>query len=465
MTKKNILITIINYSIAMILLCNMTFEWNKQPESWSIIIRNIMILIFIYQMIILKIYKYRITDFIFWFITLNYLFLFGRVILISLGLEDKLFWKVGLYYSISSCYRAGLFSLCYLQLLFCGIMTSNVTTYQSKVKKNKKDNKYTEACIKFVGIYLFLVTMPFKIIYDYLTVRGQRDMGNYVAVVDGVNGVIVALSALPVVAIIFMTFSSLITRVSTKRILTLYFAYSTIIMIFSGDRRQFVISTIACALAYMEMYKLRLSYKRILGCGTLVLVGLFIISAIRIGRGTVIRDLDYFLELLLTVISENNIIYEVFAEFGLTFYTIVATIEFYPSRFNYLFGKEYLYCILVIVPTVISFFPKLAKEAQISKQIKSVYNQGLGGSLPQGLYANFSIFGVLLAPLYGKIIKKLTTKKINSSKIDLIFYYVNFYILLNLVRAGLGGIVRYIVYGYILIELFAYIYWKRIKNR
>ena len=319
--KKNRLISIIlNISISIILYIYTLTNWNNTDFStmWSKDISIIVMILFVYQLTILKLNKYDYKNFFFWFIPLNYLFLYGRIILNALSLDKNIFWKLFESYSSLASYRSALFSIAYIQILFTGIIMIEQEKLQVETFKFRKKQINSDKCQKFIGIFLLIISMPFKIIYDYIVISAQSSNGSYIAVPE-ISGVIVALSTLPVVALIFIVICEEINKRKTIILLGAYFLYCGIIMVFAGDRRQLVISLIVCILAFMEKYRVSIKGPKLFKYIILSIILLIILAAVREGRSNVIESFDDF-KVALNNIKESNILYETLAEFGITFF-------------------------------------------------------------------------------------------------------------------------------------------------
>ena len=464
--KKNRLISIIlNISISIILYIYILTNWNNTDFSttWSKDISIIVMILFVYQLTILKLNKYDYKNFFFWFIPLNYLFLYLRIILNDLSLDINIFWKLFESYSSLASYRSALFSIAYIQILFTGIIMIEQEKLQVENFKFRKKQINSDKCQKFIGIFLLIISMPFKIIYDYIVISAQSSNGSYIAVPE-ISGVIVALSALPVVALIFIVICEEINKRKTIILLGAYFLYCGIIMVFAGDRRQLVISLIVCILAFMEKYRVSIKGPKLFKYIILSIILLIILAAVREGRSNVIESFDDF-KVALNNIKESNILYETLAEFGITFFSIVGAVEFYPSIYSFALGKTYIASILVVIPGFAKVFPSIFEFSSISKNIKNINNQGLGGSIPQDLYANFSIYGLLISFVIGIILALVMRRRKNSTGMDTIKYYILFYFLINLVRAGFFEITRNIFFAYILIYILKKLYIVMVRRK
>ena len=401
----------------------------------------------VYQFSMLFFCHFGIYNFFSWFIPFNYLFLFGRVFLIALGYKNELFWSTIRNYSDLACLRAGLFCLCYLQILFISLMTMKNNSAEV-CHKNPIRTSY-DFNVGINGLILFVVTMPFKIYTDRLQIQAQQSAGQYVVLGD-VDAVTATLAMLPVVGVIMYIFSNKASKVKKISLIVIYHLYASIEVLFAGDRRQFVISIIVCILALCYYYHVKISWKMLLGALLVGVIGLFALAAIREGRLNVIYSFGDFVEVF-NKSMQNNIIYETMSEFGLTFYSVVATIEFYPSRFSFTSGWLYIAMFVIIIPGVSSKIPQMHDALMVSKYCKSVYNHGLGGSIPQDLYSSFSVFGLVGAIPFTIIMTKILTIKADYNEWKQARYFILFYGCLNLVRCGIAEITRLLAYAFIII--------------
>ena len=214
----------------------------------------------------------------------------------------------------------------------------------------------------------------------------------------------------------------------------------------------------------MEKYRVSIKGPKLFKYIILSIILLIILAAVREGRSNVIESFDDF-KVALNNIKESNILYETLAEFGITFFSIVGAVEFYPSIYSFALGKTYIASILVVIPGFAKVFPSIFEFSSISKNIKNINNQGLGGSIPQDLYANFSIYGLLISFVIGIILALVMRRRKNSTGMDTIKYYILFYFLINLVRAGFFEITRNIFFAYILIYILKKLYIVMVRRK
>lgn len=467
-SKKRFMITVINLLILIVLSINMIIRWDQYPgEDWCTTVSIISLVLIAYQIIVLKIVKYRYTDFVPWFVVLSYMFLYGRIIVKAMGHDDEIAWTLFAHFNDIDIYKSGLFCLMYTQAIFTGMMLLKVNKelqYETSLteKRNRENSIYTPNCLKFIGWGVFIVTMPIKLYCNVLTIIAQQVSGGY-AISGNFNGVLLALSYTPTVGMILIMCSEKYSARTMRIIFFTYMAYECLYMIFSGDRRQEVIGAIALILCYCKLKNIKLSIKKIFFVVVVAFIGLTFLAAIRTGRRSVISSFSTFVDLYKTV-SQNNLFIETFGEFGATFFTVVNGVTYYPSKFGFTYGLTYLAGIAIIVPGIMtSLFPNLFLYGSVAGRCYSLNNLALGGSLAQDMYCNFGFGAIFSSVIMGYILAK-TLRAVNleqSSQYRIAKYYILFYIMLNGVRCGFYELTRPIAYAFLLIWIFKMLFYLK----
>lgn len=461
MKKLNLNITInnsINFMVLIVMTIYILNYWNVEVVGyeWTKIISIISILILIYQIIMMKRFKVKFNSFIFVFNTLNYLFVFGRVYLRALNLDSNIGWDLLSYYPSEYSYKGALFALVYIQSIYSGMIAI------SPKRKNKP--VITGNILYKSGIMMSIIGLLCKVYVDYIQISTQVEMSGYVAVADNVNGVAQALSNLFVVGIIYIISSKKITNKKLIFLLSVYMTYSISIIIFSGDRRYTIVAIIAIILCYIFTYDIKISVRKLSFLFIVGMLMLAFLSAVRKGRADVITSLSDFWNIYKVELFEDNIFYQTLNEFGLTFFTYTLAIKNFPNIIGYQYGMSFLGALPNILPGAGRLFPQILDNTSIIKMTYAIDQQGLGGSLGQDLYANFGLYGILFAFIAGILITYIIKKPEKSNNVSIAKYYSMFYILLNLVRANFGEIIRSLVYIFIFSSVLILIF-TNIENK
>ena len=235
-------------------------------------------------------------------------------------------------------------------------------------------------------------------------------------------------------------------------------------MTLAADRRATVVSFIVLIVCCFSNYKIKLDFKKVIAIIVIGYLGLNLFSAICTVRTSGI-NFDSLKKQMSSQVQENNILISTSGEFGLTFFSIVNAMSYYPDRLPFVVGKTYIASILILIPEVSTkLFNEISSAASITSNMKAIDGNPLGGSLAQDLFANFGNYGVFISIILGYLLAKITNEYEFPTSIDICKYYIKFYILLNLVRAGIYEMSRAYVYSFFLIYLLAILYNQKNKK-
>lgn len=144
-SKKQIVIQI-HLALEIILLIISTFFLlkNRYLENWYFVISILAIMMLILQAFGYFIYEISIINFVFVFLLLSYLFMFGIVFLLALGMEEAIFWDLHTEFSNNLLLKSGLIILNYLQMFYIGSLLGIRKNYSKFYGKyNYKNYKLT----------------------------------------------------------------------------------------------------------------------------------------------------------------------------------------------------------------------------------------------------------------------------------------------------------------------------------
>lgn len=465
-TRKRLFINIINIFIFILLWIRIILDWNigSVSSDWANEISWLALFLMIYQAVImLGILKIKYNDFTLWFILLEYIFLYGRIWVKALGKDELVAWHLFNAFDDLTCYKAALFCLVYSQAIFLGCFL-----FESRVpikKREKAEYKFSSSVMYSVGWTFFLITFPIKLYSNVIMIAAQKTVGSYVA--TGItNGFITAVSYLPVIGLMLVLCSQKMSRKGIKGLFFVYLVYELFYMIMSGDRRQDFIGIISWVLCYMQIYNVKINFRKLIKYVAVAVLVLLLLATIRTGRSSGFSGIGDFAELF-TDVAQNDLLVETLGEFGGTFFTVTNVIQYYPSRLFYLHGLSLLGSILIVVPGIMtSLFPALFYYTEINYRCKDFNGLATGGSLPQDMYANWGLWGLFFAIIAGIILSKFMARNnVDNNKFETAMYYAKFYILMNLVRAGTIELGRPLVYSYLLIHVLGYVFRKYLRTR
>lgn len=471
--KKDVLIFISNSIVLLLLIGYMLSNWEKtiSGEEWCLTISYIVAALFVYQLIMIFIKKYRYTDFIPWFVVLQFLFLYGRIIVRAMGRDDDIAWKLFAKFSETTMYQGALFCLVFSQAIFTGMLLVSINDSNRNIdsvimKKEREDAYYTPSRMAFLGWGVFIITIPFKIYCNISTIIANRVSAGYVISGD-YNGVVQALSYMPVAGMLLILCSKKYNKKKTLFIFAVFLIYEVFYMIFSGDRRQEVIGIMALVLCYCKLYRVKLDLKKIVAVVLLGIFALTFLATIRTGRSSVIYSMGEFVSLFFEVMSKNLVV-ETFGEFGATFFTVVSTVAYYPSQNSFALGLTYIAGIAIIIPGIMTkLFPNLFTYGSVGAACNAISGLPLGGSLAMDMYGNFGLYGsitsVLLGYAIGRIFKTQDVKYLSNYSVAK--YYILFFIIMNGVRASFYELTRPVAYTFIIIFLLNQFYSYRTEKK
>ena len=456
--RKNVIAILMNIVVFLFYLLLLLLNWNIEGVSsdWVITISYLALFLLAYQAVVMiGILKVKYTDFLLWFILLEFIFLYGRIWVKALGKDDLVAWHLFNAFDDLTCYKAALFCLAYSQAIFFGSFLFENSVSERKMKRSLEN--YSPMLLYKIGWVFFALTFPVKLYSNLIMIAAQKVAGDYVA--TGItNGLVGAISYLPVIGLIIILCSQVLSRTKVRRLFYIYLAYEVFYMVFSGDRRQDFIGIITWTLCYMQIYNVKMNLRKIVKYVLAAFIVLIFLATIRTGRSDGFNGINSFFELFEQV-AQNDLLVETLGEFGGTFFTVTNVIKYYPERLFFLGGLSLLGSLLIVVPGIMtSLFPKLFYYTEINYRCKDFNGLATGGSLPQDMYANWGLWGVFFAIIAGVIIAKVMTRDDeNLSPYETAMYYARFYIFMNLVRAGTIELGRPLVYTYVLVYLLGYV--------
>lgn len=421
-------------------------------------ITNLMFPLLFYHLFFLIRRKNAFFRFDTYFILLEYLFFFGRIVLRAFSLDKHIFWDLFRWFDEATIFQAGLLALIYTHVCFF-VLTTNWKTQTNPTPYFEIPDKY----IKPTSIFFTLITFPLKLYCDYLQILAQQIAQGYVSLIK-VNGVLYCIGSLFPVAIMFLLYALEKSQKYSRIILFSFYLYTIFVMVLSGDRRYAAISLLIITLYFVKLHKITIPRKNILLVILSGFVGLTALAAIRNIRNTG-GSLTTFVGEFFRQIVESNIIYETCAEFGISFFTLVVAIVYYGKTLPFFYGSTFFASILTVIPGIGVFFKNYIFAQSTIQVAGKLHEMPLGGSIYMDVYGNFGIAGsiIFLAVFFVSIKHFLNWNK-TKTKFGLLQYYSLCLILLNLIRASILEITRMAVYS-ILIPFALYFILKHLSYK
>jgi hypothetical protein len=434
---NKILVIFLNILIAVILIIYLLYSNINQHDNWALIISLISIFTLIVQIGSQRKIGYGIYDFVIYFFVFSHLFMFGNIYLIAIDKIEYISWTLIFRYDVNTIIDSASYILMYLQVLNLGI----VFFTKSKSRSFNKTRQIDQKLVKNIGVISFILALPFRIYIDIKNVLATQSLGSYYAL--GAQSGFADDLAILFVPSILMLLNSSISKKYKNIISILFILYSVLIMILTGDRRYQVIGILIYTLNYFYINKIRIKPLKIaviFFSGVIFMNLIMQISAIR--QSELVSPTVFFAEYGANLFS-LDFIYKIFAEFGISFITVVIALKNIPLIIPFQKGFSFIGAIPSIFP-IGWLFPDFFKRVSIFRRLNDIEGYPVGASLPGELYANFGWMSLFIAFIIGifasRFLKFSEYKK--SSSFRTAQYFSAFYVLINIVRGSFLEVTR-----------------------
>ena len=398
-----------------------------------------------YFFLIIK-YRLKIYDFRIYYIALNMMFIMGQVWLCFFGKQEYIFWKLLLRADVTAVMNGGMTALLIQHAFVTGMFWGKESISTLKTRpQNFNGNLLWDT-----GVITFVLFFPLKIYYDIIYMKSAAVTSGYLDSSQvSVNGMVYCFGVVSLVGVFYMIESKKLTRNGVKLLVLAISAYFVVTMLGTGDRRFAIIALMCMFLCYLHSYKIKLKTSVII---PLICVGYFVLIFINIISSTrKTTGIPMGADLLETIVNgalSFDVIWSNFAEFGITLMCYVYTCQYFPTIFSYRMGSQILVNIIAVLP-IGGVLADWKETSGIQTAINNYVNQPLGGALGTDLYGNFGLLSFVLAVLLGMFIKRLMdARKAELSEYESAKYFSLMYIMINMVRAGFGEIIRLGFYCY-----------------
>nr|WP_184246936.1 O-antigen polysaccharide polymerase Wzy [Gracilibacillus halotolerans] len=444
-TFKYFFFTLVNFFLLIIIyfLFVITSSNFENVENWSFIISITAIILMFFQILQMYYRRIRYMDFRVWFIILLYLFMFGRVFLHAFNLDSDVFWDLMSRYPEKLLFETSFYILLFIQAIYTGLMlSSNFHLRERRELSDENDDQGDSKLLYNSGIILLFFSVPFRLYIDLNSIIQAQSSSSYMAIQQHVG--LADDFAILVVPSILLILAGL---PKNKRlgfiVLIATVSYFIIIMILTGDRRYPVTGILAILLCYGAIYRIKLSLRKSLLTILVAMILLNLLAVIRKVRTDSLTSLFSFFGIFKEELFSMDVIYETLAEFGLSFFSVVAILKHMPSSESYLYGLTFVGSFTSLVPAGFLFSDFHSLISPSSNTINKLEGYPVGATLAGDLYANFGWYAVLIAIIIGKLLSKLFVFKEGKNKnFYIVRYYSLFYILINLVRSSFFEIFR-----------------------
>lgn len=455
-TYSNFIQLIISVVLYLIICIFTALNWdNYTTYIWYDVIGLLSIISLTIQLLLLISRHKSVLVFESIFVFLYHVFAFGRIYLLCLGKTEYIFWDLLLYYSDLEKWRAGLLALCIIQGIVTGFLLYSEQKNNLMLKETDTSFDFyglTPRHMFICGLIFFVITEPITLYVAFKNIVATSIAGRY-ADAD-INGVIGCLSYVSPVGIILMVASKYLNPRRIFRILIVFNVLSIILATFTGDRRYVVTGVLVTFLTYIYVYRIRIKPLKVIVYMLLAIILLAIINSIRIVRSSSAVSFSSIVDYLrLSSNSPLDVICESLAEFGITFFTYLEVVHYYPAVFPYKLGVTYLLGPITLIPGIGQLFPEISRIVSVPAPIEEVLDYSVGGSFGEELFGNFGYVGIFLAIVVGFFIARFMRNKMTNraSGYQVAKYYIAFYFFVNLVRATFNEMLRSIVWTFVLI--------------
>ena len=390
--------------------------------------------------------KVKIYDFRIYFIFFNMIFIMGQVWICFFGKEEYLFWKILLRANVTAIISGGMLALTIQQAIITGLFwgKERISSLKSKPKNCSKNMLW------YTGLITFILFFPLKFYYDIIYMISAAGASGYLDSSQiSVNGMVYCFGVVSLVGIFYMIESKKLSKTGVLLLIGCISIYFIITMLGTGDRRFAIIALLCMVLCFIHSYRVKMKASLVLFIGCLAYICLIFLNIISSTRKTTgIPSGVQLLNALWAGIISLDILWNSFAEFGITLMCYVYTWQLFPSIFPFRWGSQLLVNIVAILP-VGGAIARWREKTGIQTSVNSYVNQPLGGALGTDLYGNFGIMSFILAAGIGIFLKRIMdVRKTELSDFESAKYFSLMYIMINIVRAGFGEVIRLGFYCY-----------------
>lgn len=418
----------------------------NNADNWSYKLTVISLILIFLQAWTLISLKYKLYSFQFVFFILSYLFYFGRIWLNCFRLDDEIFWVLHKLYTDEVLLTSGLYLIISLELVFISmiIFANRKDTINDSI--NTSLNESNKKALFSTGIVLLIIGIPCRIFTDVYSIITTA-ISSSINTIASPTGILDDLAFLLVPGLLCVFESR---KHMFKYIFPIVILYFIIIMSMTGDRRYYVSALLSMFLYYFSTAKNSKKKKNPIVTVTIGLFVVIFLNFIEVLRDVRLGGLGSFSDFIkqygIKVLRVDNLLWNLFAEFGISFFSVASVVSYIPTKFPFQVGKSFLYSIPSILP-IGPVFGDLFDSASPSSMINKLSGLPVGATIFGDFYANFSYGGFIAAFVMGLILKNIfRDNPYNLSGIKKVVYFTSLYILINLIRCCFFEIVRPLVW-------------------
>lgn len=404
------------------------------------------------------------TDIGSWFLFASYLFMHGHIFLVCLRQETTLLWNPSLFFSWEELFHSAIYAHFCLCAFGFGYALRLPSSKHIRPSALKEEDGKPDFLMKKIGIILLLVGLIFNAFVSFQIVSATRAVSSYSGYSDvALTGGSGSLAMLILPGVIYLLCSHALSPRQRISLTVVICGYLLLVMLLSGSRKFQIFYLLTIALCfYWTNGNYRLSFWKMVLSGSCLLIFLDFLYIIREHRMNLPGVGAAFWSSLENMNFIHSIAGEVFAETGLTFYSVVSIVTFVPAVFPFEYGLTFVRTIPTLLP-IGWLFPEFFGRAASTTVINTYTELPVGASLLGDFYWNFGFAGGMFAAfLWGWLLAKVTAAFLKRPNRAAMYFSMFFVVLLG-VRAGIFELFRPFVMVFLL-PMFIYC-WKKRNER
>lgn len=375
--------------------------------------------------------RIRISDFRLPFIFLTYVFMYGRIWLHYLNLDQDIFWVLHKFFPHDKLQLSSLYVTACIQALFLGLFTKDCIGKIKTEYSFSNEIDYSVGRVLTTGYFLLLIGVPCRIITDINSIISTASTGNY-------NSITIQAGLIDDFAHLFIPGLLCLLEAKPKLRKPLIFivaVYYVAIMSVTGDRRYYVAGLLSLGAYYLSKRKKIIKPMKAIGVIIIGIIFLNFLEIIRVIRLGDLGSVSYFVSKYgRDLFVFDNLLYDVLAEFGISFFSVVNIVSNIPGYLPFQYGTTLLRCLPSVLP-IGSMMGDFFYKASPSSIINDYTGYPVGATVFGDLYANFAVLGIFFSIILGYLVNHVFEKrKTSKSPLRTVLYYTSYYILVNMVR-------------------------------
>lgn len=418
------------------------YNSNINDINWANEASSLSILTITLNLISFYVLKVKISEFQFMIMFLMYPFMYGRIWLHYLNLDEDVYWSLHKLFSYYDMRLASVFCVCCTQALFLGMILNYKKYTNNLCLFNIEED---DADLFNTGLLMLMIGLPCRIITDINSIITTQATGSIESIASRA-GLADDFAYFFIPAILFIMIGKPKIR---KTIFLIVCIYYVIVMSVTGDRRYYVTAIVAMGafLLFLNSDKTKnVKWYKWIFLGYLALVFVNFLEVIRKMRlGGLVSFVDFVKIYGADIFFMKDLLMDILTEFGISFFSVVAMMSNVEKILGYQYGMSFIRAIPTVFP-IGGIFGNFFDKGSPSTFINTYTGLPVGATIFGDMYANFGYLSILGIIILGVILSTIFNNGAYYNKFNVVIYYTEFYILINLVRCTFFEIVRPIVW-------------------